>query len=106
MQKELRRGDLRQALWWALLLYDAAPYYAWKRILVTVCEDVGVASPETVDRVVNLSLAWRVAKERSFYVSGHALTMAIMLICAAPKSNAVADLQTIPLTKIRESSRP
>lgn len=102
MQKEMRRGDVRQALWWALLLYEAAPYYAWKRILVTVCEDVGMASPETVDRFVNLALAWRIAKEKSWYVTGHAVTLAVMLICAAPKSTAVEDLQTIYLTKIRE----
>jgi replication-associated recombination protein RarA len=102
LQKELRRGDLRQALWWALLLYDSAPYYAWKRILVTVCEDVGMASPETVDRVVNLAVAWRIAKEKSWFVSPHALTMSIMLICAAPKSSAVEDLQTGVLTRIRE----
>jgi replication-associated recombination protein RarA len=102
MQKELRRGSLRDALWWGLLLYDSAPYYAWKRILVTVCEDVGMASPETVDRVVNLALAWRIARERSWYVSAHSLTMAVMLICSAPKSTAVEDLQTITLTKIKE----
>jgi len=56
MQKELRRGDLRQALWWALLLYDAAPYYAWKRVLVTCARTLECES-ETVDRVVNLR--WR-----------------------------------------------
>ena len=102
MQKELRRGQLREALWWGLLLYDAAPYYAWKRILVTVCEDVGMGSPETVDRVVNLALAWRISKEKAWFVSPHAVTMSIMLICAAPKSTAVEDLQTIQLIKIRE----
>jgi replication-associated recombination protein RarA len=102
MQKELRRGDLRQALWWALLLYEAAPYYAWKRVLVTVIEDVGRASPETVDRVVNLALAWRIAKEKSWFVTPHALTMAVMLICEAPKSTLIEDLQTITLTKIKD----
>jgi MgsA AAA+ ATPase C terminal len=102
MQKELRRGALREALWWGLLLYEAAPYYCWKRLLVCVVEDVGAASPETVDRVVNLAIAWRIAKEKSWFVTPHALTMAIMLICAAPKSTAVEDLQTITLTKIKE----
>jgi hypothetical protein len=57
LQKELRRGAEREALWWGLLLYEAAAYYCWKRVLVTVGEDVGLASPETVDRVVNLALA-------------------------------------------------
>ena len=63
---------------------------------------MGLASPETVDRVVNLALAWRIAKEKSWFVTAHHLTMAILLICRAPKSTEVEDLQTITLTKIKE----
>src|SRR4030095_9857502 len=37
-----------------------------------------------------------------WFVTPHALTLAIMLICAAPKSTEVEDLQTITLTKIKE----
>jgi len=102
MQKEIRRGSERDALWWALLLYDAAPNYVWKRILVTASEDIGLASPETVDRVVNLAVAWRIAKEKSWFVTPHALTMAVIMLCRSTKSTEVEDVQTITMTKIKE----
>ena len=35
LQKEIRRGAEREAVFWGLLLYEVAPYYAFKRVLVT-----------------------------------------------------------------------
>src|SRR2546422_847112 len=65
LQKEIRKGDVRQAVFWGLLLYEVAPWYCWKRVLVTAAEDIGLAAPEVVDRVANLALAWRIAREKS-----------------------------------------
>jgi replication-associated recombination protein RarA len=41
MQKEIRRGDERAAMFWCHLLYETSSYYAWKRVLVTAAEDIG-----------------------------------------------------------------
>ena len=70
-QKEIRRGDVRAAMYWGHLLYGEAPYYAWKRALVTAAEDVGLAAPEVVEKVCGLALAWRICREKSYYVSPH-----------------------------------
>src|SRR5437899_159458 len=106
LQKEIRKGDVRQAVFWGLLLYEVAPFYCWKRVLVTAAEDVGLAALEVVDRVANLALAWRIARERSWFVTGHHLVMAIVLLCRAPKSTEVEDLQTLTLERIRSGERP
>lgn len=104
-QKEIRRGDERAALYWGLLLYQEAPWYAWKRLLVTAAEDVGLAAPEVVERVCLLGLGWRLARERSFGVSPHHFTMAVLLCCRAPKSTEVEDLQTLVLEELRAGAR-
>ena len=45
LQKEIRRGDVEAAVFWGLILYEAAAQYAWKRVLVTAAEDIGSMSP-------------------------------------------------------------
>jgi len=97
MQKEIRRGDVEAAVYWGLILHEQAAVYAWKRVLVTAAEDVGLASPETVHKVYSLALGWKMAKEGSWYVSPHALTMAIVLLCRARKSTEIEDLQSYTL---------
>ena len=97
MQKEIRRGDERAAVYWGLLLYDASTWYAWKRVLVTAAEDVGLAAPQTVAVVCGLARAWAQCKQGAYYVSPHHLTMAIMALARAPKSTEVDDLQSLTL---------
>ena len=92
LQKEIRRGDEEAAVYWALLLQSAAPQYAWKRTLVAAAEDIGIAAPETVAQVSALAQAWKISKEHAWYVSPHHLTMAVVLLCRAPKSTEVEDL--------------
>jgi hypothetical protein len=89
-------------MYWGHVLYSEAPYYAFKRLLVAAAEDVGLAAPDVVEKVCGLALAWRICREKSYYVSPHHFSMAVMLLCAASKSTEVEDLQTITLTNIRE----
>lgn len=77
----------------------------WKRVLVTAAEDIGLAAPHVVDQVINLAIAWRLAKERSYFVSAHHISMAVMLLCRAPKSTEVEDLQTLTLEAIKAGER-
>lgn len=98
MQKEIRRGDEEAAVYWGLLLYEASPYYAWKRVLITAAEDVGFAAPETVALVYSLALGWQFCKTYSYTVPGHSLTMAIMALCRTPyRDTQVEDLQSLTL---------
>jgi hypothetical protein len=107
LQKEIRRGDEEAAVYWALLLYDAVPYYAWKRVLITAAEDVGFACPDAVRLACDLAQAWHFCKQFSWYVSPHHFTMAVMALCRAGKSTEAEDLQslTVKLQK-RGHKRP
>src|SRR5262249_60571607 len=89
------------AVYWGLLLWQKAPQYAWKRVLVTAAEDVGLAAPEVVAQVGVLSAMYRAAKEGAWYVSPHHITLAIVLLCRAPKSTEIEDLQTLTLELIK-----
>jgi hypothetical protein len=59
LQKEIRRGNEREALFWASEL-DLAGYgnYVWKRLRIIASEDVGLASTETVIAVRVLYENW------------------------------------------------
>src|SRR2546427_3614000 len=94
LQKEVRRGDLEGAVYWGLILYEASPQYAWKRVLVTAAEDIGFGDPDVVAKVCSMATAWKVAKEGSWYVSPQLFTMAGVLLCRTQKSTWWRDLQT------------
>lgn len=68
-QKAIRRCDEKQAMYWAIELYESNyAKYAWKRMLIMSCEDVGLGSPFTNQVVWNLyqTYEWLVAlKEHS-----------------------------------------
>jgi replication-associated recombination protein RarA len=101
LQKEIRRGDVDAAEYWGLLLWQKAPHYAWKRVLITAAEDIGLGAPEVVTQVGILNTMYRAAKEGAWYVSPHHFTMAVMLLCRAPKSTEVDDLQNWTLELIK-----
>ena len=105
LQKEIRRGDEEAAVYWALLLQQKAAQYAWKRVLVTAAEDIGLAAPEVVSQVYSLALGWKMSKEGAWYVSPHALTMAVVLLSRARKSTEIEDLQSYTLELIKRGIR-
>src|SRR5262249_10176415 len=94
LQNEIRRGDVEAAVYWGLLLYWAAPLYAFRRVLTAAAEDVGFGDPDVVAKVCSMAAAWKVAKEASFYVSPHLFTMSLVLLYRAQKSMWLEDLQT------------
>lgn len=54
-QKSIRRCDERQAMYWAVELYESGyQKYAWKRMLIMSCEDVGLGDPMTNAIIFNL----------------------------------------------------
>lgn len=95
MQKEVRRGDEEAAVYWGLLLYEASPIYAWKRVVITACEDIGHGDPATVAQVCSLANAWAFVKLGSWQVDPNMIVLAIMLLCRAPKSTEADDLKNL-----------
>jgi len=91
LQKSIRRGEEREALYWASEL-DLAGFgnYVWKRLRIIASEDVGLASTETVIAVRVLYENWReeVKKTKPPY-EGFVrifLVHTVCLLCRAPKS--------------------
>jgi replication-associated recombination protein RarA len=103
-QKLLRRSDLEGALYFGLLVYRKAPAYIWRRTLIAVVEDIGLASVETVLQVGILHSMWAGAARDSWSTSPHHLTMAIMLMCASgvAKDSSVEDCQTLTVERIKD----
>ena len=64
MQKAIRRGNEREALFWASEL-DLAGYanYVWKRLRIIASEDVGLADTEAVIATHVLWENWFEAKK-------------------------------------------
>lgn len=54
-QKAVRRCDEKQAMFWAVELYESGyQKYAWKRMLIMSCEDVGLGDPYVNMAIVGL----------------------------------------------------
>jgi replication-associated recombination protein RarA len=94
LQKAIRRGEEREALYWASELELAGfGNYVWKRLLVIASEDVGLASTETVIAARALRENWNELRKtvkppyegfvRVF------LLHAVCLLARAPKSRAL-----------------
>lgn len=105
MQKEIRRGDEVAAVYWATILAHGGVQYVWRRVLITAAEDIGLAAPEVVAQVSALYTAWQGANQFSYNKQNHALTMAIMLLCRAPKSTEVEDLQSLTKNQIKAGKK-
>lgn len=96
LQKSIRRGQERQAIFWATEL-DLSGYgnYAWKRLRIICSEDVGLAWPEGPAVIRALYDNWQEARkaekdrppERSHAILF--LVHAACLLARAPKSRLV-----------------
>lgn len=102
VQKSIRRGDEREAIYWALELYETAPHYLVKRLLVIASEDVGMADPQTVMAVNVLALGWAEGKRFSWYMSPHQVIQMVMMLCRAGKSTEVEDAIAVTQLDMKE----
>ena len=96
LQKSIRRGYERDALYWATEI-DLAGYgnYVWKRLRIICSEDVGLADPHMPATIRALYENWldirRDEKGRPPASSNGMLYLAhaVLLLCRAPKSRIV-----------------
>ena len=89
LQKEIRRGNEEQALFWALELESSTKYQKalWSRLRVIASEDVGIANPFIAILINALNRAYEnVTKGKRLFVSH-----AILALCRSPKSRIVDD---------------
>lgn len=91
MQKAIRRGDERSAMYWATEL-DLAGYtgYVWKRLRIIASEDVGLADSNVFVQVWTLNQAWLELKKASSNDKAQSrrlhLLHAVAILARAPKS--------------------
>jgi len=89
LQKAIRRSDDEAALFWAVEL-DRSGYgqYMWRRLLIMVSEDIGLANPELPSQVSSLFniynelKAWKNANHPERLQVVHA----VLLMARSPKS--------------------
>jgi len=94
LQKEIRRGEEQAALYWAAQLCPEYERYLWKRLLVIINEDIGIANPQ---------LLVYAAAERQIYMDSRidgkngsarlALANTILLACRSQKSRLADHFQ-------------
>jgi replication-associated recombination protein RarA len=112
LQKAVRRGEERQAIFWATEL-DLSGYgnYAWKRLRIICSEDVGLAWAEGPAVIRALSDTWqdtrKAEKDRPPERSSAMLFLvhAVCLLARAPKSRLVDNAGTVFYSGDREAIR-
>jgi replication-associated recombination protein RarA len=94
IQKEIRRGNERSALYWAFHLVPRYEQYLWRRLLVIANEDIGLGNPQVLYSLPALREQW--FEFRSLGKNGTCrliLANAILLLCRSPKSRLADHMQ-------------
>lgn len=86
LQKAIRRGNEEQALYWATELMESNEgYRMWRRLLVIAAEDVGLADPDMLPKIMLYKQAHDMGREWNIPF------LAIMMLCRAPKNREADD---------------
>ncbi len=112
LQKTIRRGEEREAIFWATEL-DLSGYgnYAWKRLRIVCSEDVGLAWTEGPSVIRALFETWqdtrKAEKDRPTARSNAMLYLvhAVCLLARAPKSRLIDNACTVFYIGDREAMR-
>lgn len=107
MQKEVRRGHEKEALYWALELAESGFFpLAASRLRVTAYEDIGISDKEAVLFAIaclDQSAAWMKAKNDSWTL---ALADAVLALCRARKTRIGDSFQAAVMALRRKENLP
>ena len=89
LQKSIRGSDPDASVFWLMKLLLANDLKTpIRRILVIMCEDIGLASPNILPQIIAcIEAAERLGLPEAFYP----LTEAVLILALAPKSNSVGE---------------
>lgn len=89
-QKSIRRGEERNALFFAHELYCSGySQYVWKRILVMTCEDIGLANPNLPQTINSLYQMWQELAKKDIEEASMPCIQAIITLCRSQKSRMI-----------------
>lgn len=91
-QKAIRRCDEKQAMYWAVELYESGyAKYAWKRMIIMSCEDVGLGTSNVNSLVWNLyeSYNYLASLKEKHLPEKLPFTQAVLTLVHAKKSRYV-----------------
>ena len=91
IQKEIRRGNEESAMYWALECIPRYEQYFWRRLIVIVNEDIGIANPSLLQIIPSLRDQFFEFREAGKNGTCRLiLANAILLMSRSPKSR-IAD---------------
>ena len=94
LQKSVRRGQEREAVFWAMQMESRFHKYLWKRLIVIAHEDIGIAAPDVIMFVEQ-------CKQHYFEMldAGHPenlpLINAVVAMVRAPKTRVAISLHVL-----------
>ena len=90
LQKTIRRGREREALYWAMELLPGFEFYLWRRLKIITNEDIGIANPQLIILIQTLADQYFELRRRGDMGCLLMLSNAILSMCRAKKSR-IAD---------------
>ncbi|MBA7611818.1 hypothetical protein ES703_19049 [subsurface metagenome] len=101
LQKTLRRGLEREALYWSLELLPHYERYLWRRLAIIASEDVGIANPQIILLIQTLSDQYFELRKRGDMACLLAVANSILALARSKKSR-VADHMICAILQERE----
>lgn len=105
LQKALRRGEIEEAMFWAVEL-ELSRYgeYLWKRMRVVASEDIGMANPDAAVQVRALYENWKEFRKGASKSERLMIVQAVLVLATSPKSRAVDHLNMVAFTEHDEKA--
>ena len=101
LQKDIRRGNTEQALFWAIELGDFNDVLLWNRLIVIASEDIGAANPFVSILIEILRQQYFKFKQSKKSERRLFLTNAILVLSRSPKNRMVDDLTYVVNAEIQ-----
>jgi len=105
LQKDIRRGNEYQAVFWAAELESFNPTALWNRLRVIASEDIGTANPLAPLVIDVLEKEYDDAKERGNDSHRQFLTHAVLFLARSRKSRIVDDLLNVVYGEIQHEDK-
>jgi replication-associated recombination protein RarA len=107
LQKEIRRGNEKDAMYWAMCLVPRQEAYLWRRLLVIVNEDIGIANPTLLSIIPSLRAQFFEFREQGKDGAARLiLANAILLMSRSPKCRMADEFQRVCSQRFVTGRRP